>query len=311
MTIRNSGTEREFDPLHEKLDMVWGGGSSNDPRFSNYYDYYFSGEDIKIYIDGLFSPEYELDIAVFGFNVRQEKQPLYGFWSYNYDAMMYGTRIISGEITLFTRYPRRMTDLLEEAARVRVQRAKVGDAPSNRILSNLRSSFETEEDERLIDKYWSRSQLDRITDDPFAKNVQNSNRNIFSAHPPFNFVVVYGLEEIALSPNKAFQNEDVKRTDLTDQMMISDYNQKTVKSSNLTGPMKIIIQEVNLMSMSTVYNPGGQPIAESYQFIARDHYFSEAGSDLIRTATAFVPSEGENAARVSNTSSAASNINYR
>ena len=109
MTIRNTDSEREFDPLHEKLDMLWGGGSSSDPRFTNYYDYYFSGEDIKVYIDGLFSPEYELDIAMFGFNVTQQKQPLYGFWSYNYDTVMQGTRIINGEITVFTRYPRRMT----------------------------------------------------------------------------------------------------------------------------------------------------------------------------------------------------------
>ena len=310
MTIRNTDSQREFDPLHEKLDMLWGGGNSSDPRFTNYYDYYFSGEDIKVYIDGLFSPEYELDIAMFGFNVTQQKQPLYGFWSYNYDTVMQGTRIINGEITVFTRYPRRMTEMLEMAAKVRTQRAKVGDAPSNRILSNLRSAFESPnaEDERLIEKYWSRSQLDRITDDPFAKNVQDSNRNIFSAHPPFNFVIVYGLEEIALSPTRAFQNQDEKRTDLTDQMMISDYNQKTVKSSNLTSPMKIIIQEVNLMSMSTVYAPGGQPIAESYQFIARDHYFTEAGSDMIATATAFVPSESATAA---SSSSASANVTNR
>ena len=116
-------------------------------RFSNYYDYYFSGEDIRIYIDGLFSPEDELDIANFAFNVRQEKQPLYGFWSYNYDAMMYGTRIITGEITMFSKYPRRMTELLEKAADVRA-RAATNTYPINEVMSNIRSSFETEEDEK-------------------------------------------------------------------------------------------------------------------------------------------------------------------
>jgi len=296
MTIRNNDGIREFDPLHEKLDLVWGGGAKNDLRFTNYYDYYFSGEDIRVYIDGLFAPEYELDIATFGFNVRQEKQPLYGFWSYNYDAMMYGSRIINGEITIFTRYPRRMTELLEIAAQMRVAAAKDKNSP-NKIASNLRSTFENEEDERLMDKYWARSQLDRVSQDPFAKNVQNSNRNIFSAHPPFNFVIVYGLEEIALTPTNAFQNQDEKRTDLTDQMIISDYNQRTVKSSNLTTPMKIIIQEVNLMNMSMVYTPGGQALAETYQFIARDHYFSEVPDDLIKTSTTFVASNTPNSAR--------------
>lgn len=298
MTIRNNDGIREFDPMHQKLDLVWGGGAKNDLRFTNYYDYYFSGEDVRIYIDGLFAPEYELDIATFGFNIRQEKQPLYGFWSYNYDAMMYGSRLINGEITIFTRYPRRMTELLEIAAQMRVAAAKDKNAP-NKIASTLRSQFETEEDEQLIEKYWARSQLDRTTDDPFVKNVQNSNRNIFSAHPPFNFVIVYGLEEIALTPTNAFQNEDEKRTDLTDQMMISDYNQRTVKSSNLTTPMKIILQEVNLMNMSIVYAPGGQALAETYQFIARDHYFSEVPDDLIKTAKTYVTSNAPSSAQQS------------
>lgn len=302
MTITNQNGIREFNPLHQQLDLIWGGGSTADPRFTNYYDYYFSGEDIRIYIDGLFSEEHELDIVSFGFNVRQEKQPLYGFWSYNYDAMMYGSRIINGEITLFTRSPRRMTELLELAAKMRTVAAEAKakkTTPNNQVLSPLRSALENEEDEKLINKYWARSQLDRITQDPFARNVQNSERNIFSAHPPFNFIIVYGLEEIALTPNNAFQNEDERRTDLTDQMMISDYNQRTVKSSNLVSPMKIIVQEVNLMNMSVMYTPGGQPLTETYQFIARDHYFSEVPSDMIKNGPVYVASETENAARQS------------
>lgn len=60
-----------------------------------YYDYYFTGEDVKIYIDGLFDAGDELDIASFAFGITQQKAPLYGFWSYNYDVMMVGTRIVS------------------------------------------------------------------------------------------------------------------------------------------------------------------------------------------------------------------------
>ena len=284
MTIRNINNTREFDPLHEKIDSVWSGGSNNDLRFSNYYDYYFSGEDIRVYIDGLFSPEDELDIANFAFNVRQEKQPLYGFWSYNYDAMMYGTRIITGELTVFSRYPRRMTELLEKAAEIRSK--SMAGKQSSGVISNLRSAFETEEDEKLIEKYWARSQLDRITDDPFAKNIKNSNRNIFSAHPPFNLIIVYGLEEVALSPLNTYQSEDLPISDNIDRMMISDVNQRTVKSDGVVNPMKIVIQEVNLMNMSIAYSPGGQPIGESYQFMARDHYFTEKDATFIKTQMA-------------------------
>ena len=285
MTIRNVNNTREFDPIHQTIDAVWSGGANNDLRFSNYYDYYFSGEDIRVYIDGLFSPEDELDIASFAFNVRQEKQPLYGFWSYNYDAMMYGTRIITGELTVFSRYPRRMTELLEKAAEVRAK-APSDIKSSNAIMSRLRSAFETEEDEKLVEKYWARSQLDRTTDDPFANNIKNSNRNIFSAHPPFNLIIVYGLEEVALSPLSTYQSEDTPISDNIDRMMISDVNQRTVKSDGVVNPMKIVIQEVNLMSMSIAYTPGGQPIGESYQFMARDHYFTEKDATFIKSQMA-------------------------
>jgi len=286
----SANSTREFNPLNERLDLVWSGGTSGDKRFSNYYDYYFSGEDIRIFIDGLFQPDDELDIATFAFNVRQEKQPLYGFWSYNYDAIMYGTRIITGEVSIYTRYPRRMTDLLEKAASIRTS-AATDKSASNKVISNLRSRLETEEDEALINKYWERSQLDRITEDPFAKNVVDSGRNIFSAHPPFNFIIVYGLEEVALSPKNLFQSDanDVEFNGAVDNIsrtMLSDVNQRVVKSTALNSPMKIVLQEVNIINMSTIYSPGGQPVAETYQFMARDHYFTEVDTSFIKTISA-------------------------
>ena len=43
-----------FDPLSDRdsnIDRIWAGQSSDSSKnFSNYYDYYFSGEDIKVYI---------------------------------------------------------------------------------------------------------------------------------------------------------------------------------------------------------------------------------------------------------------------
>lgn len=68
-----------FDPLTAELDLYWAGGkSSGDPRFSNYYDY-FSGEDVKVYIDGLFDPKDELDIAGFGFWLNKKNKQFMDF----------------------------------------------------------------------------------------------------------------------------------------------------------------------------------------------------------------------------------------
>jgi hypothetical protein len=44
--------------------------------------------------------------------------------------------------------------------------------------------------------------------------------------------------------------------------------------------MKIILQNVHLMQVSTEYQSGGAPLLETYAFFARDFYFTEAGTNL-------------------------------
>jgi hypothetical protein len=271
----------EINLLHDQLDRIWGSGqedSANKRTINSYEDYFFSGEDVKIFIDGLYDPEYELDIASFAFSVRQEKQPIYGFWSYNYDHMLLGTRIIMGEISIFTTDPRKMTSLLEEASRRRMQDAQSRSLRSlgqGKTLSMLRDTFTSHQDDININKYWSTSQLDRIANDPYSEQIEE-NRNIFSAHPPFNFLILHGAEEVALSPlSGLFDDRTIIQNDLS-RNMHSDVNQRTVRNDNNTSPKKTIIQEVNLVSMTTSYSPGGQPVVENYQFIARDLYFTKA-----------------------------------
>ena len=268
-----------INPLDQKIDLKWAGTSSDsDTRFSNYYDYYFSGEDVKVFIDGLFDPEDELDLASFAYSVRQEKQPLYGFWSYNYDAVMYGTRIISGEFSIYTRYPRRMTDFLERAAKNRATNPLERDV-KNSVVSRLYSQYGSTEDEANIQKYWAYSQLDRITLDPAGSSSEN---NIFSAHPPFNFVILHGVEETALSPINALRSESYIIDDNFDRMIYSDVNERKVRVDNTANPMKVIIQQVQLMNMATSYSPGGQPLVESYQFMARDYYYSQVDLGFVK-----------------------------
>jgi hypothetical protein len=266
----------EVNLLHENLDKIWSANANSSEIINPYEDYFFSGEDIKVYIDGLYDPDHELDIASFAFSIRQEKQPLYGFWSYNYDHVLLGTRIITGEISLFTTHPRKMTSLLEEAAKRRQEDAKkTYNSSSRKTFSMLRDNFTSEQDDINIKQYWSSSQLDRISNDPYSQDLAY-NRNIFSAHPPFNFLILHGVEEVALSPlSGLFDDRTITQNDLS-RNMYSDINQRTIRIDDNQNPKKTVIQEVNLMSMTTAYSPGGQPVVESYQFIARDIYFTKA-----------------------------------
>jgi hypothetical protein len=279
--IRNlDGT---FDPLNAGLDLYWAGSSKTDPRFSNYYDYFFSGEDVRVYIDGLFDEKDELDIAGFGFMIKQEKQAVYGFWSYNFDAIMNGTRIITGQFSIYSRYPRRMTELLEKAAQARVETIS-GKKDGTGVVSVMRSQNESRKDEENIQKYWANSQLDRITFDPaITTGSSNNNHNIFSAHPPFNFIIMYGVDDTSLSPVAGSSNKSsasVEQRDNLDRLISTDINERKIKLSGVNNAMKIVLQNVHLMQMSTEYQSGGAPLIETYAFVARDFYFTEAGTNL-------------------------------
>jgi hypothetical protein len=271
-----------FDPLNEKIDLEWGGYREDD-AFNNYFDYFFSGEDIKLYIDGLFDESDQLDTASMAFVIKQEKQPLYGFWSYNYDAMMLGTRLITGELSIYTRYPRRMTSLLEKAAKKRSE--SNSRSPSSNVLSVLSSDYETTDDERNVEKYWLNSQLDRITSDPQSRtlnDLENSGHNIFSAHPPFNLIVMYGTEEVAMSSNVVLSqnsSNEINRQLNSDRIMATDLNERKTTINSDNTPMKVVLQNVHLMAMTTSYNSGGQALIENYQFVARDMYMTDAKLD--------------------------------
>lgn len=264
---------QSFDPLNPNIDLKWAGKTDSSEKFNQYYDYYFTGEDVRIYIDGLFDASDELDLASFAFAIKQEKQPLFGFWSYNYDVMMVGTRIITGEFNVYSRYPGRMTDLLSKAAEKRAG-FYTSDGAKNKIQSFLLSRSESLEDEKNIKKYWANSMLDRLSSD----SAGDDTRNIFSAHPPFNFVIKYGTQEgsvTTVARNKGDDGSD--NYDTLDRLMATDFNERLVQKTS-SDKMDIVLQSVQILGMSSGYSTGGQPLVETYQFIARDMYISSGAS---------------------------------
>lgn len=263
-------TGKSYDPLSENIDTQWA-GKADGLKFNSYYDYYFSGEDVKVYMDGLFDPEYELDIASFTFSIKQEKQPLYGFWSYNYDAMMVGSRLVTGEMVVYTRYPGRMRDLLTAAAEQRVLFNNDKTETSIRVQSYLTGNNEQSlDDEKNLQKYWN-TNLDRLT----ADTDKTDKRNIFSSHPPFNFIVKYGTQEGSVSTRGRDMGTDSgDNLETLDRLMATDYNERLVKSSKANTGMDIVLQDVHLTSMASAISPGGNVIIEAYQFISRDMYIS-------------------------------------
>jgi hypothetical protein len=222
-------------------------------QLNNYFDYFFTGQDIQVYIEGLTEPQDVLPIYQFGYNVQQNKQPLYGFWSYTYDTMLRGTRIVTGAFSVITPSPGFVTEKVAKAASVRSQRSNQGTLYPVRGLN---------EDDANIETYWRRN---------YDSNLDQGQKHLFSVHPPFNLVVVYGVQDTSLSGNGPQQrSEELRQKFLSSTAMMGDINERLVESDQDDNSMRILIENVELVSRQTEYTPEGDPVLETYSFMARD-----------------------------------------
>lgn len=241
-----------IDPV---VDYEWAKFNTNSGPKS-YFDYYFSGQDIQVRIAEV--PETdtefgELPIMDLMFNIEQEKMPVYGFWDYTFAAVMRGTRLVTGTFTLATRYPDYMKNLLEKAAYNR-SHGPTADSYPGRGLT---------EDDSNIDKYWGKNL------DPAYLSGGN---HIFSVHPPFSFVIIYGIQNISI-PSSASDNRyrDFYQTTYqeSESSLMADENHRLVESNpNYTN--RFVIEAVELKSVQRQYVTDGSVCVETYSFFARD-----------------------------------------
>jgi len=250
IAARRRGDLSIIDPV---LDARWARLHSDSKAPKQYYDYFYAGEDMKVYVAEIEDqdPEFgDLPIHNLAFNVQQEKQPLYGFWSYTYDGVMRGTRIVSGSFTLITKHPNYMKNLLTKAANNR-------SANHGRLQDDYPAPGAWRRDDENIDRYWGKH-LD-------ASAVAQSGSE-WSVHPPFSLVVVHGVQDTSVELKDHNSRYDVYGND---QALMSDHNQRLVESFDPNDPSRIILDGCELVSVSRAYQTN-MMVTEQYQFFARD-----------------------------------------
>lgn len=247
---RRHGTTNILDEMY---DLQWAQQHIEGSAPNSYYDYFFGGTDVKIHVAELADDEEfgEIPIHNFAFNVEQEKSPVYGYWNYTYSAMMRGVRLITGQFTLVTRYPDYMKKLLTKAAvnRSNNHRSLVDDYP--------RPSAWREDDEN-IDRYWGKHI------DPAARSQRGSE---WSIHPPFSFVIVYGVQNTSLQSTLVGSRYAPYENDNT---LLADNNQRLVESFNAGKSSRIVLDGCELINVQRSYSSDSPFLAEVYSFYARD-----------------------------------------
>ena len=272
-----------------ELFTQWASAFDNyNTGFNNpYFDYFYTGQDVQVTIDGLDASEDILPIYAFGYNIQQQKQPVYGFWDYTYSAMLRGTRIVTGSFSIVSMAPYLLTSKIAKAAQMRSQ------STAAQRSANLYAIRGLDEDEALINTYWRRH---------YDANLDDGQEHIFSIHPPFNFILRYGLQETSLTHD----SPTVRANDLRSKYrnggdpMMSDFNERLVKNPVAALDTQILLENVEIVSKSMDFDSEGNPLLETYTFIARDErmlrpidkttqVYSPAPPDTTKTPTVSNP----------------------
>ena len=236
------------DPV---VDEQWGRLFNDSGAPNSYYDYYYTGQDVRVYIAELGDDETfgSLPIHSIGWSIEQQKMPLYGYASYTYDAVARGTRMISGQFVILSPHPGYMKRVLMKAAKNRADRqGRLTDQYSVRHLT---------EDDANIEKYWTKH-LDA--------GIIGADTTEWSAHPPFSFVVVHGIQDTSVSPDNMLALYSANRND---NALFQDHNQRLIHGDQ-TRADRYILDTCELQSVQHTYSPDGLLVAEGYQFFARD-----------------------------------------
>jgi hypothetical protein len=244
--------------VNPQLDATWGGnlGDFQGPDPNPYFTYFFSGQDISVSIDGTQANInfQTLPVLSLGFQVTQPKLQIYGFWNYTYSAIAYGARQIAARLEIATSYPNYMTNLLREVAKERLDStnaAYVNSAP----LST---------DDANVVQFWGGGA---------GTSQTGSQINIYQQHPPFDMIVIYGIQETSIGPNgqqiTVDSSGNIALNDLGNNALYLDTNERLVE--NTTGPShRLILQSCEIINMSTQFTTSGELISETYDLIVND-----------------------------------------
>ena len=106
-------------------------------------------------------------------------------------------------------------------------------------------------------------------------------KHIFSVHPPFNLIILYGLQNLSVNPGTyAGDRYEIWEKYAQDTPLAFDINERLVESDPEDQATRIVLEAVEFSDMSTGYGPDGSVVTETYSFFARDVIIPTHGSGM-------------------------------
>jgi hypothetical protein len=250
-----------------KEDKVWARGQLASSTQNVYLDYYYSGQDIYAYVRG--AEDIKLPLEGLGFQIEQKKAPIFGTHSYTYDAVMRGTRLVSGSFIITTMRQNFMIDVLTAASQTKMN--TIGQLESDTQWYSISEGSSQTADKDNINRYWNIN-----PEKPTEMRDVTGGKHIFSSHPPFDLSIVYGLQMLSINDEYAQGRSFGLVGDYHgDNALHMDTNERLVDGGDFAkSKHRLTLKDIELLSCQMNYAPDGSPLNETYTFFARDYGIS-------------------------------------
>jgi hypothetical protein len=261
----------------------------DQPRHDPIYNNFYSGSDVYVFVVRMDKTLIPIPVAGFAFGISQEKMPIFGAWSYKYDVVADGTRIVQGQFSILFVEPNHIGRLL--ANDTFPDHSLLSDTVNNPIdLVDPEHSIQRRA--KLKDDIWGSktgttdqalvspsSTLDphmkanktRRESYPFGRD--GSPPALYAAHPPFDIMIAFGANPIYsngkdISSYTEFSYDAWVKSTRDYLKMTEDMNDKNM--FNAVYSERVYIEDVHLMNSGISMDTSGQPLIETYSFMAQD-----------------------------------------
>ncbi len=262
--------------------QTWGSGSCGVGGVSA-SNHFFSGQNVFVF---LYSYEQKklvpLPCTSFGYAISQQKVPIYGAWSYTFDAIAKGQKIVQGEFSVVYGSPNMLSNMIGSGETSDYYPSRDTDG-SLQPLGNRQESLEVAQKRDLREKYWSQSGDNSYLDLGLQKNRNDMNEAYpfgrqpksgepkadYAGHQPFDIIIVYGDNpSMRFTDNSKFDYATWEYTANEYMRMMSTTPNES--SAGWESSYRKRIVNVELTGASSVLEISGQPLQQTFGFIARD-----------------------------------------
>lgn len=224
----------------------------NSINYRHFSTNYYSGSDIRIY----FGDTWVDEISGIDFTLQEQVAPIFGYASYTWDKVARGSRYVSGSFSINfkeTAYLQTImnslrSDIDKDSATGYFSKAEWDKGLTiEQLLKQNNSNFHTLAD-NLETAFWGEGTE--------VKRVQKQEDTTFF-YPNYRAEAIAGLDQSKLADN-GFNIVIAYGGDYMSGRAVDSY--ETVQ----------VIMGVQLTGVSQQIGQNGQPIQETYQFIAKD-----------------------------------------